>query len=248
MIAFFHGTWVLTKKELKDAFLSPLVYILAGLFCLMMGWLFFNYLLAAKELTQNTMEQSVIVPIFGNMNFIFLFLAPLVTMRSFAEEKKLKTLELLLTSRLSHLQIILGKFLSSTISIVFMLSLTIIFPIILSLSGYSNWPIVVSNYVGTLFSIMCYISVGLFASSITENQVVSALLGFCLLLGLMLLVLTGNAVHNMVLAQMLQYFSVPFHFESFSSGAIRSYNFVFFLSFIGFFSFLTHLSLESRKW
>ena len=75
---------ILVKKELKDSFSSPLIYVLTGLFCFMMGWLFFNYLVQAKTLTSATMTQAVITPIFGNMNFIFVFLCPLITMRSFA--------------------------------------------------------------------------------------------------------------------------------------------------------------------
>ena len=248
MKQFFNGVYVLSRKELKEAFFSPLVYILAGLFSLIMGWLFFNYLNAASDITNKSMTQTVLIPIFGNMNFIFLFLAPLITMRQIAEEKKLHTIELLYTSQLNSWQIILGKLISATLMVVFMMSLTIIFPIVLSLSGYSNWEIVASGYLGILFSIICYLSVGLFASSLTDNQVVAALLAFAFLLCLMLLVLTANASHNFILAQMLQYLSITFHYENFIRGGIRTYDLVYFASFVGFFIYLTHLSLESRKW
>lgn len=78
---------ILARKELKDSFSSPLIYVLCGLFSLMMGWLFFNYLIQSTQMTTTTMTQGVITPIFGNINFIFVFLCPLITMRSFAEEK-----------------------------------------------------------------------------------------------------------------------------------------------------------------
>lgn len=236
------------RKELKDNFLSPMVYILSALFCILMGWLFFNYLIASKELTNQTLTQSVLLPIFGNMNFIFLFLAPILTMRSFSEEKKLHTLELLLTSRLSHFQIIVAKILANFLTSAFMVSLTLIFPIVLAMSGYSHWSIVLSSYCGILLSLLCYITVGCFASSMTENLVVAALLGFCILLGLMLFSITGNATDNLLLAQFFQYLAIPFHFESFVRGGIRSFNFVYLFSFMGFFTYLTHLSLESRRW
>lgn len=248
MINMAKGTFVLMKKELKDNFLSPMVYILSALFCILMGWLFFNYLIASKELTDQTLTQSVLLPIFGNMNFIFLFLAPILTMRSFSEERKLHTLELLLTSRLSHFQIIAAKILANFITSAFMVALTLIFPIVLAMSGYSHWSIVFSSYCGVLLSLLCYITVGCFASSLTENLVVSALLGFCILLGLMLFSITGNATNNLVLAQFFQYLAIPFHFESFVRGGIRSFNFVYLFSFIGFFTYLTHLSLDSRRW
>lgn len=248
MSSFFKGTWLLASKELRDHFLSPLVYVLSGIFCVLMGWLFFNYLVASKELTDQTLSQSILVPIFGNMNFIFMFLAPLLTMRTFSEEKKLHTLELLLTSKLSHAQIIIGKNLAVFLVAAFMVSLTLIFPIILAMSGYDHWPVVFSCYCGILLSIMCYVAVGCFASALTENLVIAALLGFSILLGLMLFSITSNATNNVLLGQIFQYFAIPFHYESFVRGGIRSFNFVYIFSFVGFFLYLTHLSLESRKW
>lgn len=245
---FINQTMVLTKKELKDAFYSPLVYVLCGLFSLMMGWLFFNYLLQSKQMTSATMTQGVITPIFGNINFIFIFLCPLLTMRSFAEEKKQKTLDLLLRSKLSHLQIILAKFISNVSIVLFMLSLTMLFPIILALSGYSDWGVVLSSYLGILLSIMAYTIVGLFCSSLTDNQIVASLLTFCLLLGSMLLVISVNATNNYLLALIIQYLTIPFHYEGFTKGLIRSYSLVYFISFYSFFILLTLKSLESRKW
>jgi ABC-2 type transport system permease protein len=239
---------ILVKKELKDAFSAPLIYILTALFCFMMGWLFFNYLLQAKQLTTATMTQAVITPIFGNINFIFVFLCPLLTMRSFAEEKKQSTLDLLLRSELSELQIILAKFISNMVLVFFMIAFTLLFPIILALSGYSDWGVVGSSYLGVLFSIMTYLSVGLFCSSLTDNQIVASLLTFCILLGSMLLVITTNASNNYLLSLMIQYLTVPFHYDGFTKGVLRSYSFVYFASYLGFFFLLTLKSLQSRKW
>jgi ABC-2 type transport system permease protein len=239
---------ILVKKELKDAFLSPLIYILAGLFCFMMGWLFFNYLLQAKQLTTRNMTEAVITPIFGNINFIFVFLSPLLTMRAFAEERKQATLDLLLRSELSEIQIIISKFISNMLLVLFMISFTLIFPVILALSGYSDWGVVSSAYIGVLLSIMAYLSVGLFCSSLTDNQIVASLLTFCILLGSMLMVITVNASNNYLLSLIIQYLTVPFHYEGFIRGLLRSYSFVYFASYIGFFFLLTLKSLQSRKW
>ncbi len=109
----------LVKKELIDIFSAPMIYVLAALFCFIMGWLFFNYLVSSKELSSVNIKDSVIVPIFGNMNFIFIFLSPLLTMRVFAEEKKQFTLDLLLISKLSETEIIIGKFISVFVSALF---------------------------------------------------------------------------------------------------------------------------------
>lgn len=239
---------ILAKKELKDAFSSPLIYILSGLFSLMMGWLFFNYLLQSKEMTTTTMTQGVIIPIFGNINFIFIFLCPMITMRSFAEEKKQHTLDLLLRSELTEMQIILGKFISNVLMVFFMLSLTFLFPVILAFSGYSDWGVVGASYLGIGLSVMAYTSVGLFCSSLTDNQIVASLLTFCILLGSMLLVITVNATNNYLFALMIQYLTIPFHYEGFTRGLLRSYSFVYFISFLAFFFLLTLKSLQSRKW
>jgi ABC-2 type transport system permease protein len=239
---------LVAKKELKDAFSSPLIYILTGLFSLMMGWLFFNYLLQSREMSTTTMTQGVITPIFGNINFIFIFLCPLITMRSFAEEKRQFTLDLLLRSELTEMQIILGKFISNVAMVLFMLSLTLLFPLILSFSGYSDWGVVWSSYAGIVLSIMAYTSVGLFCSSLTDNQIVASLLTFCILLGSMLLVISVNATNNYLFALLVQYTTIPFHYEGFTRGLLRSYSFVYFLSFLSFFFLLTLKSLQSRKW
>lgn len=240
--------FILVKKELSDSFHSPLIYILSGLFCFMMGWLFFNYLLQAKSLTSATMTQAVITPIFGNINFIFVFLSPLITMRSFAEERRQSTLDLLLRSSLSEMQIILGKFISNFIMVLFMLSFTLVFPVILALSGYSDWGVVGSSYLGVCLSVMAYLSVGLFCSSLTDNQIVASLLTFCILLGSMLMVISANATNNYLLALIIQYMTIPFHYEGFVKGLIRSYSLVYFISYLCFFFLLTLKSLQSRKW
>lgn len=239
---------ILAKKELKDSFSSPLIYVLTGLFSLMMGWLFFNYLLQSKEMSTTTMTNVVITPIFGNINFIFVFLCPLITMKSFAEERKQHTLDLLLRSDLTEMQIILGKFISNVTMVLFMLSLTFLFPLILAFSGYSDWGVVGSSYMGIALSIMCYTAVGIFCSSLTDNQIVASLLTFCVLLGSMLLVISVNATNNYLLALIIQYLTIPFHYDGFTRGLVRSYSLVYFLSFLTFFFLLTLKSLQSRKW
>ena len=213
-----------------------------------MGWLFFNYLQQSKELSTVNIAQAVITPIFGNINFIFIFITPLLTMRSFAEEQKQHTMDLLLTSKLSYFEIVWGKFLAHFFMIFFMLLFTFIFPLILSFSGFSDWGLVFSSYLGIILSILAYIAVGLFCSSITDNQIVAALVTFCVLMGSMLLVISTNATNNYLLALMVQYLTIPFHYDGFSKGIIRSYSFMYFASFIGFFLMLSVKSLQSRKW
>ena len=240
--------WNLVRKEIKDAFGSPMIFVLAGIFCLIVGWPFFNYIVLSKETTKMGLTYSVLRPIFGNMNFIFLFLCPLITMRSFAEEKKQHTLDLLLQSRLSQTDIILGKLISSLAVAFFMLVLTLIFPLVLAMAGYNDWGTVISNYLGLVFCIVCYTMVGIFTSSLTDNQIVAALLSFCILFVSMLLVLSANATNNYMVGQIFLYLSIPFHYQTFAFGMVKSYNMVYLLSFAFFFFHLTRQSLESRRW
>lgn len=244
----FSRVMILCKRELKEYFYSPLIYILSGFFILITGYLFYVYLISSKEYTSATLLTTVLRPLFGNMNFLFLFLAPLITMRSFSEEKKQGTLDLLLISRLTDWEIVTAKFISSFMVASFMLLTTLIFPLILAYSGYSEWSVVLTSYLGLLFSIGCYLSVGLFASTLSENQIVSAIIGFSILFGVTLLVVTSTATNNIIVSQLLSYMSVPFHFENFVRGVMKNYNFLYFVSFIFFFSFLTRRSLDSRNW
>lgn len=245
---FFRGSWILYKKEVKDYFNSSTVYVLAGLFILISGWLFFNYLLASKEPTNQSLTVSVLIPTFGNINLIFLFFAPLITMRVFAEEKKLRTLELLFLSKLSDSQIIFSKLLASLTVAIFLIGLTAIFPIILCLSGYKDFGLIFTSYLGLILCVLCYLSVGIFTSSLTQNQIVAAILSFTLLLGFMLMILSVNTNELAMTKDILKYMSVPFHFEGFVMGSLKNFSFFYFFSFLGFFFYLTKKSLEVRHW
>ncbi len=245
---FFKGILLLTKKELSDNFTTPLTYVVMGMFSIITGWLFFNYLAISKDVTTLSILDSIIMPTFGNINFIFLFITPILTMKVFAEEKKMHTLEALLLSELKDQQIIFAKFISCIITAISILALTLIFPTILHFSDYQNWPIVLNSYLGTILVICCYISVGIFASSLTDNQMVAAIVCFAILLGIMTLIFAANTTNNYLIGQMLKYLSIGFHYEPFLRGVGKSYNFIYFISFISFFLHLTNIRLKARNW
>lgn len=240
--------FIILKKELKDIFTSPMIYSFAALFSFITGWLFFNYLAGAKDLTSLGMKDAVLIPIFGNINFLFIFLAPLLSMKCFAEEKKQSTLDLLFTLGVSEIELIFGKYLALVISAFFLLSFTCVFPIVISFSGYSDWGLIFSSYFGIAASIMCYLAVGQFCSSLSDNQIVSSVLAFVILLASMLLVASVNITNNFIFGQMVQYLSVPFHYEGFTQGLIKSYSVIFFISYISFFFLLSLKVLQARKW
>ncbi len=239
---------ILLKKELKENLTSPLYYILCGLFTFSVGVFFYMNLTNSHNLTTITLRDSVLRPIFGNMNLILLFITPILTMRALSSERRDGTLDILLLSKLTQFQIILSKFLSNLILIIFMLVPTLIFPIILSFSGLDDWALVFSNYFGLILTIACYVAIGIFASGLTENPVIAAVITFFFLIGMIILVMVGASTHNMIINSMFQYLSTPFHFEGFSRGMIKSYSLIYYMSFIGLFLYLGNTTLEKRKW
>lgn len=248
MSAWLRGISILYKKEIKDAFLSPFVYILSGLFIALGGWVFFSLLIASKNATEANLTASVLIPSFSLYRFILMIICPLLTMRLLSEEKKNHTIELLFLSDLGNTQIVLSKFFSSMTIVLFMLGLTVLFPVILGISGYSDWGVVISGYAGLVFLSAAYISLGLFASSLSSNYVICLILAIFMMLGMWFMVLSAGNTDNYIVGLILRYFSESFHFENFVRGTVRSFNFVYFLSFIGFFMFLTEKSLNARKW
>ena len=153
-----------------------------------------------------------------------------------------------MVSSLSDWQIVLGKYFASFMVTLFMVSLTIILPVILAISGYQDWGTVMASYAGIFFCLLCYLAVGVFISSLTSNQIVSAILSFCVLMGFMLMVFSVNATHLTMVRDIFQYLSVPFHFEGFVRGSIKNYNLLYFFGFFLMFLYMTRKSLESRHW
>ncbi|MBI2520527.1 MAG: ABC transporter permease [Bdellovibrio sp.] len=244
---YFKILQVLYVKELKETFGNSAVYILAGLFCFLIGGLFYNYVALSPSLHSGNLNSNVLVPLFGNMNFIFLFIAPLLTMRMFVEERRNGTFDLLTLAHVTNYQILLSKLAASATITLLMLVPTLIFPAILAISGYHDFGVVGACYLGTFLSVLCYLSVGLFSACAVDNQVVAAILGFAILLSSMLIVILGQLSQNYLVSQMISYLSVPFHYEGFVRGVVKTYNLVYFASFVTVFTYLSHQVLEGRR-
>ncbi len=238
---------VLYKKEFKEQVFSPSTFVIAGLFVLIIGWLFFNYLSQVKNLNEMSFFVEIFRPLIGNMNFIFLFLSPLIGAFSIAGEKKQNTMELLLMSPLSLGEIILAKYLGLITVGFFLLSMTFIIPITMGVMGVEDWGPVLTGYLGVFFSISCYMAVALFCSVLLDDFVASALLSFCVLLGIMLLVLTAAGTSNQLLGELLSYLAPAIHFEGFARGVIKTYSLFFFFSFVSLFNYAAFLVLKLRR-
>lgn len=239
---------VLWKKEAKAFFTAPLPYMLSAFFIFILAWTFFQTLVISKENYSATLTLAVIRPIFSNINFLFLIIAPLLTMRTFAEEKKEHTLEMLLTSNLSELQIVLGKFAGLITITIFMLTLTSIYPIILAVAGYHDLPVLLSSYCGTILNTAAYLALGMFISSLTENQIISAMITFISLAFLTTLSQAEIYLNNFLVAQILSYLSLIEHLGPFTRGVISTVDITYYISFIVYLLFLTQKSLQTQRY
>ena len=227
---------------------GAMIYILATIFIALVGYLFFSVFRLASEMQNLTVESMVMRPVFGNINSLFIFIVPLIAMKLFSEEKKQGTMNLLLTSPLSNTQIIFSKVLTGLALILFLLALTLIFPITLVSYGYQNMGALFTSYLGATLNALCYLVLSCFVSSLTKNSILAALLGIFGILFFVILAWTAQTTKNFLIAQIFEYVSLPSHFEAFSRGTVRSYDLVYYMSFIFSFFLLTSKSIAARNW
>jgi len=229
------------QKEFKSYFNSPIAYIFIITFLLFSSWLFFR--------TFFLIGQAHMRPLFGILPWLFLILAPAITMRSWAEEKKMGTMEVLMTLPLKDYEIVLGKFLASFIFLITAVLLT--FPLALTIYflGEPDNGTIVGGYLGACLMGGAYLAIGLFISSLTQNQIVAFIVSIVvcfafLIIGEDIVLMSAPAI----LSPVFTYLGLGAHFESISRGVIDSRDLLYYSSVIGFFLFLNTLAIESRKW
>ena len=200
-----------------------------------------------QQLSQLNLMDHVLRPLSYNICIVVLLLIPLLTMRLYSEENKMGTIELLLTSPISHMEIVMGKFLASFFVYFIMMLFTVVYLLIILRYGKIETGPLFSSYLGLLLVGMAFLAVGNFTSTLTKNQVVAAVLGFGLLL---LFWVIGWGAYNSEgkMASFLTAISVTEHFDSFSKGVLTVKDFVYYFSFTFIGLFLTKVSLESTKW
>jgi ABC-2 type transport system permease protein len=249
--------WTLWKKESQTYFSSPLAYVLIGLFSLISGIMFFNLLVTYSDgiqaIPQNMTQQisfvdEVVLRLFANINFLFLVFIPLITMRLFSEEKRLETLEVYWLSPVKDWQVILAKGLAALTLIVAMLIMTGIFPLIIWGIGIHDMRILFSAYLSVLLNACAYISLGLFCSSISGNQIIAALLSILGIMFLWMITWGGNLNSNFLISEIFIYIGISSHFERVLRGVIGTQDIIYYASFIFIFVFLTVKSLDRRNW
>jgi ABC-2 type transport system permease protein len=178
---------------------------------------------------------------------IILFVMPMITMRTYSEEKRSGTIELLLTSPITDLQIILGKFFGALGLYVAMLFVTMLYMGILFVFGNPEWRPVAAGYLGLLLMGGCFISAGLLISSLTKNQIVAGMITFAVFLMLWVINWIGES-SGPTTREIVSYLSITEHFDDFARGIIDTKHVIYYLSFITFGLFLTAKSVDSERW
>ena len=248
-------------KELRSYFVSPVVYVAIAVFLLSFGFLAYTLVdrtstLALQQMQMGTgaaaqlnLNDLVFRPLTAWTGFLlFLVVVPLLTMRLLAEERKLRTFELLMTSPARLNEIVVAKFLSVYIIMLGLIGSTCIVPLTLTLFNDFEWNPVLVNYLGLALQAGLFIAVGLFASALTENQIISALISFGLLFLLWLLGVAGMTFGDTTSGNILAYLAFGEHFGHFVSGLVDTKDLVYYASGIALMLFLAHRVLESTRW
>ena len=250
--------WAIFKKEIKTYFTSPIAYVVITVFLVLIGFFFYSLIWwfnsQSLQMAQNqyyyqqlNINQMVYSPLFQNMSIILLLMIPLLTMRLFSEEKKINTDELLYTCPISINQIILGKYFASLFVLLAMLLLTGILSIFTFAYGNPELVPILNGYLGLFLQGAAFIAVGIFFSSLTENQIVAAILTFGTLLLFWILNWASYSAGGMW-KSVLNYLSFIQHFDDMTRGILDTTDLVYYLSFIFLGLFLTHSVIQSRRW
>jgi ABC-2 type transport system permease protein len=246
----------IAQREVNAYFSSPIAYVLIGFFALLFGWFFYVPLAYFEQQSMQAgmnpgqtlnINQMLVGPTLMNTTVIMLFLFPLITMRTYAEEKRSGTIELLLTSPVTDVEIIMGKFLGAMLLYAAMLAVTLIHMAILFIFGDPEWKPIATGYLGLLMMGGCFLSLGLFISSLTKNQIVAAMATFAVFLMLWVINWIGTFVGPTTQA-VLAHLSLTDHFDDFARGIIDTKHVIYYLSFMAFGLFLTAKSVDSERW
>lgn len=252
--------FAIVKRELRAYFYSPIAYVMIVIFLAVSGFFFYSgmtfygkvsfemsrmaQMMGPQELS---LADFVLRPLFVNMSVIMLLITPLLTMRLFAEEKKTGSAELLFTWPLKDTDVALGKYIATVLVFAIMLGGTFLFTGLVWWHAQPPWAMILTGYLGLLLLGASFISLGAFVSTLTENQIVSAVISF----GALLIFWAGAWTmgdKTGLLADVVNYLSILKHFENFSKGVIDTRDVVYYLSFVFAFQFLTLRSLESKRW
>lgn len=249
----------IVAKELRCYFVSPIVYIVGAVFLGIVGLLSYWAVIDASNQalrmmqTTNTFAQInvndlVFRKIFYNLNLILMLVLPLLTMRLFAEERKLRTFELLLTSPVGINEIVTAKFLSALIIYIILLILTALIPIVLSAYVSFSWGPILTGFLALFLQGAFMLAIGLVASALTENQIIAAFLSFGCILSLWLLGAFGSTLGDTPVGYVLSYISFIEHYDRLIRGLVHGKDLVYYISGMALMWFAAHQVVDAHRW
>ncbi len=252
------NAWVVAKKDLGSYFNSPVFYVVTTVFLVIYSFIFFQILtfFSFQSVQANqfqgmnvglNLNDMVIEPSFHNMAVTLLLIIPVLTMRSFADEKKSKTYSLLLSSPVHLREIIFGKFLACMTVVTLMVLLSSYCIGFLLMLGEPEIGPIITSYLGILLMAGCYVGMGVFASSLTDNQIIAAVIAFGMSLFMWIIGWAAQAA-SAEMGEVLHYLSLVEHMQRFLKGIVDTSDVVYYLTFIFFTLFLTHRVLDSERW
>ena len=250
--------WPIYKKEMRLYFTSPIAWVILTIFLFIAGYFFYSifafFTLASMQSAMNpamardlNVTDSVLRPLFSNISVILLLLMPLVTMRLFAEERRSGTIELLLTYPVRDGAVLVGKYLAGLTLYAIMLALTLFYPLLVAYFARVEWGPLATGYLGLLLMGATFLGVGIFASSLTENQIVASIITFGVLLIFWVIGWSSDYLGG-TWGRVLSHLSLIEHFDSFAKGVLDTRDVLYYVDFTIVALFLTLRSLEARRW
>lgn len=255
------NVFLIFKKELVSFFSSFVAYAVIAIFLVITGYLFYNLLanfsvlsfqaqadpMIGRQYNLLNINETVVRPLFGNISMIMLLMTPLLTMKLLAEEKKSGTMELLLTYPVSDAEVVFGKYLACLVVLLALLLSTVTYPVLLYIWGEPEIMPIVTGYFGLFLLGAAFIALGVFTSSVTENQIVAASLAIGILFFFWLMSYSVVFV-SPGLGQVISYIALSEHLESLAKGVVDTEDIVYYLGFILVFQFLTLRAVEANRW
>ena len=246
------------QREMKSYFISPIAYAVLTLFLIISGVWFLGNLTAAYQYTISTAQMGqgmqpidlpgeVVRSLFGTLTIILLFLLPMMTMGDFAEEKKRGTIELLLTTPVGNLQALLGKYLASLTFLLILLASTALTISSLFVFSQPDWKPLLAGYLGLFLYGAAILALGVFISTLTENQIIAVFLTFAVSLVLLAIRIFGDSATGAT-RDVINYLSLTGHLDDFIKGVIDTSHVIYYVTFAFVGLFLAYRSLESMRW
>lgn len=253
------GAWVIAGKDLRNMFMSPLFYVVAGI-CSLIWYLMFVTRISefifqtSMQMVQGQGQDGIplhfflFFPHLSLVNLIMIFAVAAITMRLFTEEKRNRTFDLLLTAPVTSLEIVLGKLIAGVLTAWALLAIAAIYPLSLAFFANLDWGPLASAFLGVALLSAGYVAVGMFSSSLTQSAVISIILSLIMSVLLWFVGALADRSSSPTEKDIIEHLSVGEHLQNFMKGNLSVAGFVFFLSLIFLFSFLTRQVVESNRW